>query len=287
MMLKVVPAVLFVGAAAFLSSSNVRDARASAAFKVPVVTIHAKEFSFTAPSTIPAGQVTLRLVNDGQQLHHVQVLQLTQGKTMADLEAAMKSKGPPPAWLVSVGGPNAAVPGATIEATLTLDPGNYVIACFIPSPGADATPHAMKGMIKPLTVSAEKGVTQAGAEVEATPTPDIHLELKDYGFVFSKPVTAGKHTIHVMNDGPQEHEAVLFKLAPGKHISDVNAYVEGGMQGPPPGKPIAGMAGLAKGRTGIFTDDFTPGTYGLTCFVPAPDGKIHAAHGMTLEFEVK
>jgi len=286
MMLKVVPAVLFVGAAAFLSSSNVRDARASAAFKVPVVTIHAKEFSFTAPSTIPAGQVTLRLVN-GQQLHHVQVLQLTQGKTMADLEAAMKSKGPPPAWLVSVGGPNAAVPGATIEATLTLDPGNYVIACFIPSPGADATPHAMKGMIKPLTVSAEKGVTQAGAEVEATPTPDIHLELKDYGFVFSKPVTAGKHTIHVMNDGPQEHEAVLFRLAPGKHISDVDAYVEGGMQGPPPGKPIAGMAALGKGRTGIFTDDFTPGTYGLTCFVPAPDGKVHADHGMTLEFEVK
>jgi hypothetical protein len=286
MMLKVVPAVLFVGAAAFLSSSNVRDARASAAFKVPVVTIHAKEFSFTAPSTIPAGQVTLRLVNDGQQLHHVQVLQLTQGKTMADLEAAMKSKGPPPAWLVSVGGPNAAVPGATIEATLTLDPGNYVIACFIPSPGADATPHAMKGMIKPLTVSAEKGVTQAGAEVEATPTPDIHLELKDYGFVFSKPVTAGKHTIHVMNDGPQEHEAVLFRLAPGKHISDVDAYVEGGMQGPPPGKPIAGMAALGKGRTGIFTDDFTPGTYGLTCFVPAPDGKVHADHGMTLEFEV-
>lgn len=286
MMLKVVPAVLLVGAAAFLSSSTVRDARANAAFKVPVVTIHAKEFAFTAPSTIPAGQVTLRLVNDGKMLHHVQVLELMDGKTMADLAAAMKSNGPPPAWLVSVGGPNAAVPGATIEATLTLDAGNYVIACFIPSPG-DSTPHAMKGMIQPLTVSAEKGVTQAGAEVEATPTPDIHLELKDYGFVLSKPITAGKHTIHVMNDGPQEHEAVLFQLAPGKHISDVNAFVEGGMQGPPPGKPIAGMAALAKGRTGIFTDDFTPGNYGITCFVAAPDGKVHAAHGMTLEFEVK
>jgi uncharacterized cupredoxin-like copper-binding protein len=287
MMLKVVPVVLFVGAAAFLSSSNVRDARASAAFKVPVVTIHAKDFSFTAPSTIAAGQTTFRLVNDGKELHHATVLKLEDGKTMADLEAAMKSNGPPPAWLVSVGGPNAAVPGETIEATLTLDPGNYVIACFVPSPGADAVPHIAKGMIHPLTVTAEKGVTQAGDEMAPTPTPDIHLELKDYGFVLSKPITAGKHTIHVMNDGPQEHEAILVQLAPGKHISDVNAWVEGGMQGPPPGKPIAGMAGMAKGRTGIFTDDFTPGTYGLTCFVPAPDGKIHAAHGMTLEFEVK
>jgi len=27
--------------------------------------------------------------------------------------------------------------------------------------------------------------------------------------------------------------------------------------------------------------------YGVTCFVPAPDQKIHAAHGMNLEFEVK
>jgi hypothetical protein len=286
MMLKVVPAVLFVGAAAFLSSSNIRDARASAAFKVPVVTIHAKEFSFTAPSTIAAGQVTLRLVNDGQQLHHVQVLKLGEGKTMGDLEAALKSNGPPPSWLTAVGGPNAAIPGATIEATLTLDAGNYVIACFVPSPG-DPTPHVMKGMIQPLTVSAEKGVTQAGAEVEATPTPDIHLELKDYGFVLSKPITAGKHTIHVMNDGPQEHEAVVVKLAPGKHISDVGAWVAGGMQGPPPGRAIAGMAGLAKGRTGIFTDDFTPGNYGIICFVPAPDGKMHSDHGMTLEFEVK
>jgi hypothetical protein len=286
MMSKVVPVVLFVGAAAFLSSSNIRDARASAAFKVPVVTIHAKEFAFTAPSTIPAGQVTLRLVNDGKLLHHVQVLRLGEGKTMADLEAAMKSNGPPPAWLTSVGGPNAAIPGATIEATLTLEPGNYVIACFIPSPG-DPTPHVMKGMIHPLTVSAKQGVTQAGAAVEATPTPDIHLELKDYGFVFSKPITAGKHTIHVMNDGPQEHEAVLVQLAPGKHISDVNAWIEGGMQGPPPSKPIAGMAGLAKGRTGIFSDDFTPGTYGLICLIGAPDGKTHADHGMTMEFEVK
>jgi uncharacterized cupredoxin-like copper-binding protein len=286
MLLKVVPVLLFVGAAAFVSSSNIRDARANSAFKVPVVTIHAKEFAFTAPSTIAAGQVTLRLVNDGKMLHHVQVLRLGEGKSMADLEAAMKTNGPPPAWLTSVGGPNAAVPGATIEATLTLEPGNYVIVCLIPSPG-DPTPHMMKGMVHPLTVSAEKGVTQAGAEVEATPTPDIHLELKDYGFVLSKPITAGKHTIHVMNDGPQEHEAVLVQLAPGKHISDLNAWIEGGMQGPPPSKPIAGMAGLAKGRTAIFSDDFTPGRYGLICFVPAPDGKTHADHGMTMEFEVK
>jgi hypothetical protein len=47
------------------------------------------------------------------------------------------------------------------------------------------------------------------------------------------------------------------------------------------------MAAMAKGRTGIFTDDFTPGTYAITCYVGAPDKKTHAEHGMSTEFVVK
>ena len=284
-MLKVVPLALLVGAAAFVSTSKVREVHAGA-FKVPVVTVHASEFAFTAPKSIAAGQTTFRLVNDGKQLHHITIFKLEQGKTLKDLEAAMKSDGPPPAWLVSVGGPNAAVPGATIDATLDLAAGNYVLACLIPSPG-DETPHMMKGMVAPLTVSASSGVTQAGGTYAPTPAPDVHLVVKDYGFAFSKPINAGKHTVHVMNEGPQEHEVIMLKLAPGKHVADFNSWALTGMKGPPPAMPIAGMAGMAKGRTGIFTDDFTPGTYAITCFVPAPDKKMHSEHGMSLEFAVK
>ena len=284
-MLKVVPLALLVGAAAFVSTSKVREVHAGA-FKVPVVTVHASEFAFTAPKSIAAGQTTFRLVNDGKQLHHITIFKLEQGKTLKDLEAAMKSDGPPPAWLVSVGGPNAAVPGATIDATLDLAAGNYVLACLIPSPG-DETPHMMKGMVAPLTVSASGGVTQAGGTYAPTPAPDVHLVVKDYGFAFSKPITAGKHTVHVMNEGPQEHEVIMLKLASGKHVADFNSWALTGMKGPPPAMPIAGMAGMAKGRTGIFTDDFTPGTYAITCFVPAPDKKMHSEHGMSMEFVVK
>lgn len=286
-MLRVVPVALFVGAAAFLSTSQFRDTRTDAAFKVPVVTVHASEFAFTAPKSIGAGQTTFRLVNDGKLLHHISILKLEQGKTMKDVEAAMKTPdAPPPKWLVAVGGPNAAVPGSTIEATLDLAPGNYVLACFIPSPG-DPTPHAMKGMVAPLTVTAASGVMQAGGAYAPTPSPDVHLVLKDYGFQFSKPITAGKHTIHVMNEGPQEHEVIMLKLAPGKHVADFNKWALGDMKGPPPAMPIAGMSGMAKGRTGVFTDDFTPGTYAITCFVPAPDKKMHSDHGMSTEFVVK
>jgi hypothetical protein len=285
MFLKTVPFILFVGAAAFVTSSTVHDTRAA---KIPVVTVHAKDFAFDAPKTIPAGMTSFKLVNDGKNLHHLQIVKLEEGKTFADLQAFLKNPGPTPAWIVSVGGPNAAVPGSTIEATLNLEAGNYVIACFIPSPG-DPAPHFTKGMIQPLTVTAASGVAQAGASMVEAPTPAVHLVLKDYGFAFSKPLHAGKNVIHVMNEGPQEHEAVFVKLAPGKHISDFNTWATtGDMKGPPPAMPVDGMAGLAKGRTGIFTANLTPGTYGLICFAPdAKDGKAHSVHGMTSEFTVK
>src|SRR5258708_39606929 len=72
----------------------------------PVVTVHAKDYSFVAPKTIKSGASTWRLVNDGKELHHLSILKLDKGKTVADYVAAMKKGGPPPAWTHNVGGPN-------------------------------------------------------------------------------------------------------------------------------------------------------------------------------------
>jgi uncharacterized cupredoxin-like copper-binding protein len=282
-MLRTIPAIAFAIAAVAAPSV----ARSTRTFKnVPVITVHAKEFAFAAPTTVAPGQTTFRLVNDGKQLHHLSILQLAKGKTFADVQAALKNPAAFPTWLIEVGGPNAAVPGATVEATLTLEAGNYIIACWIPSPGEQA-PHAVKGMLQPLTVAAG-GVMQAGAATAPAPVPDVHLVVKDYGFKFSKPLTAGKHVVHVMNEGPQGHEVIFVQLAPGKHASDfVTWATTGGMKGPPPAKPIDGMAGLSKGRTGIFPVDLAPGNYAITCFVPdSKDQKTHAQHGMTTEFTV-
>ena len=253
-----------------------------------VVTVHAKEFAFILPASIPAGTTTFRLMNDGKEVHQISILQLAKGKTIADYAAAMKAGKPAP-WASGVGGPNAAGPGQTIEATLTLDAGNYVLVCWVPSPGLPPVPHIAKGMIQPLTVTASRGVAQASATttVASDPTPDVHLELSEYTFKLSKPLTAGKHTIHVMNTGTQEHEAVVFKLAPGKTTKDADAWFEGGMKGPSPVEPMPGMAGLGKARTGTFTAEFTPGKYGLICYIPdAKDGKPHSMHGMVQELTV-
>jgi uncharacterized cupredoxin-like copper-binding protein len=285
-MIRAVPAALFVVAA--VASPSIRDAAiAPNSLKHPVVIVHTKEFAFIAPASIAAGTTTFRLVNDGKEVHQISILQLAKGKTLADYAAAMKANKPAP-WAIGVGGPNAAEPGQTIDATLTLDAGNYILVCWVPSPGAQV-PHMAKGMIQPLTVTAPGGVTQAGASTSYLPesTPDVHLELSDYAFKLSKPLVAGKHTIHVMNTGAQEHEAVILKLAPGKTMKDADAWFEGGMKGPAPIESSPGMAGLGKGRTGSFTTNLTPGRYGLICYIPdAKDGKPHSMHGMVQEITV-
>ena len=282
-MIRALPAVLFVVAAS-VSPSLGDAAIVSTSFKHPVVTVHAKEYAFTAPEHIAAGTTTFRLVNDGKEPHQVSILKLAPGKTPADFLAAAKANQPTP-WAVGAGGPNTAGPGETIEATVTLDAGNYLLVCWVPSPGAPV-PHLAKGMIHPLTVTAAAASVKAVAYAPDA-VPDVRVDLTDYTFTFSKPLTAGTHTIQVVNHGPQEHEAVFQKLAPGKTMKDVDAWFEGGMQGPAPLAPAPGMAALGKGRTGTFTMTLTPGRYAVVCFVPdAKDGKPHEMHGMVQEFSV-
>jgi len=244
-----------------------------------VVTITATDYHFDAPAEIPAGLTTFRLVNQGHEAHHALLIRLADGKTAADLGAAMKQHdGPLPTWAVVAGGPNAPAPGASTEATIALTPGAYVMLCVIPS--ADHAPHFSKGMVAPLTV------TPATTVAAIEPTNDLTLKLTDYAFDVSAPITAGTHTFRVDNSGSQAHEAVLVRLAPGKSALDLAAWFDN-EQGPPPGEPIGGITPISVGQHAYFTKDFTAGRYAWICFWPdAKDGKPHLAHGMIKEFTI-
>src|SRR4051812_16767934 len=73
-----------------------------------VVTVTATDFKFEAPATVAGGTVTFRLQNSGKEVHHLWLVQLLNGKTLADFQKAMDTwtGGPMPAWAVDVGGPN-------------------------------------------------------------------------------------------------------------------------------------------------------------------------------------
>jgi hypothetical protein len=244
------------------------------------INIVATDFAFEMPDTVGGGVVKMNLENRGKELHHVTLVKLEDGKTIENFMAAMQQQGPPPPWMKFVGGPNPAGPGQTISGASVLTPGNYLAICFIPSP--DGAPHVAKGMARPFTVTGSDSMPAV-----LPPTADT-IRLTDYDFEPSRPITKGEHTFIVTNAGPQPHEIVVVRLAPGKTIEDFGKWAEGGLKGPPPAAPVGGVATMDAGRTAQFTADLTPGEYGMICFVPdSKDGKPHLAHGMMKQFKVE
>lgn len=243
-----------------------------------VVHVVATEYRFEMPARLPAGPTLFHLTNKGSQLHHMTIIKLGRGKTVADLTSL--PPGPFPAWAVFMGGPNSPMPqGGQDEDIVDLTPGHYAVVCLIPGP--DGKPHMMQGMEHALTVTPSH-------RKRTMPASDLGLKLADYTFTFSAPPTAGHHAIRIVNRGGQPHEAEIFRLAPGKKGADILQWVATGMQGPPPGMPVAGVTGMAPGRSNTLLVDLNRGDYALLCFMPdAKDGKPHAAHGMIYDFKVE
>jgi hypothetical protein len=242
------------------------------------VVVRAADFAYRAPDTIPAGVTRIRLVNDGREMHHAQLVRIAPGHTLDELLARLAAR-ERPAWATWVGGPDVALPRGAGEVVAALTPGQYALLCFISSP-SDHRPHVTKGMARALTV------VPAAGRGAAEPAADVRMVLDDYTFTATPAIRAGRHTIRVVNAAEQPHEVAIVRLEPGRTAADVLAWARA-QNGPPPGEPIGGTATLATGESNLVTATFTPGEYALFCFAPdAKDGKPHVAHGMVRQFRV-
>lgn len=247
----------------------------SAAAAVPQeVKIAAQDFVFEAPDTISAGMTTFRLTSTGEP-HHVQLVQILEGKTYEDLVAAMREMKPgvvPPAWMRMVAGPQPPQGTEETNVTLSLDAGTYALVCFIEGP--DRVPHLAKGMMQSLTV-----VPGSGPSAPA-PNADVTVAITDYTWTFTPELTTGRHTLKFENHATQPHEAVVVRLLEGKATDDVMKWAET-FAGAPPFTWGPGVSNFSPGAPVFVTGDFTPGDYLLLCFYPdAKDGKPHVMHGM-------
>ena len=244
-----------------------------------VATFTATDFAFAGPQELPAGVTTIRLLNRGTEPHHAVVARLDSGKTAADLAAlAASNETEDPAWLVWVGGVSAIMPGDSAASTGMLTPGTYAVVCFISGP--DGLPHVQKGMITSFQVTPAEGA------MAAEPDADLEIHMVDYAFELSQPLSAGTHTIRVVNDGPQVHEVQLIRFAPGKTMEDMGAWMAN-PQGPPPAVALGGTGGLTAGQHNYITVTLEPGEYALICPVPdREDGRPHTAHGMVMPFSI-
>lgn len=241
--------------------------------------VHAADYSFTAPDTVVAGLTRIRLISSGPSLHHLQLARLDSGKTVDSVMAALRRPGPPPGWMHVAGGPNPGVPGDTTEIVTALEAGTYAMLCFVPD--SAGMPHVFHGMARALTV-----VPATGPAVAEGPA-DVEIALSDFTFTESTPLTAGKRTVRVRNNGPQDHEMFIAKLDSGVTAQQLLTWVNTGMHGRPPARPLGGVSAIAPGMHADVILTLTPGDYALICFLSdATDGREHAMHGMIKQIRV-
>jgi hypothetical protein len=129
----------------------VAGTRGAAALPSTTVEARTSDYKFTMPA-LTVGTHTIHYINDGPAIHEIQLVRLNEGATMESYMAAMApgATTPPPGAVV--GGPGALSPGGDNYWTVTLEPGRYIVVCFVPDP--DGTPHAMKGMIQEISIPA-------------------------------------------------------------------------------------------------------------------------------------
>lgn len=245
----------------------------------PVVTVVAHDYAFStpAPSSVPAGPVTFRMINAGKELHMMGVVWLG-AHSFRDFVAAVQGDSTFPG-AYGAGGPDAVMPGDTSYATVILEPGHVALACWVE--GEDGKMHVMKGMMTALDVS------PAGAHPAEMGKADLALTLRDYAIEMSGAPAPGHRAFRVENRGPGVHDVELFRMAPGATMADIDAWLHHPGKGSSKARPLGGMVGIEHGHHGWFSVNLTPGDYVLVCWIPGEKGVPHyAGHGMLKRFHV-
>ena len=125
---------------------------------------------------------------------------------------------------------------------------------------------------------------------DETAAPVVEVRGDEYAYVMPDRIDGGAVTMRFTNTGEELHEYALARLDEGKTQADVDAYLAdpASLEGGPPSwiEDVGGVPTLSQGEEVSITRELRPGRYVLLCFVPAPDGRPHIAHGMVRTFEV-
>jgi hypothetical protein len=234
--------------------------------------IEATEYAFKTLGSIPAGVTTVQLRNLGKENHEAQLVKLNQGVSIDQLLAAFQQAGngpPPPDIFTFEGGPAETVPNRTSEVVLNLREGQYALLCFVEAP--DKQPHAAKGMVLPITVTAASGAAAALPAGSGT----IALGSGTIGVPDS--IAAGRSTFRVTNQGKSPRAFFVGSIPADKTLADLQQALAD-PNGPPPWfQANGGMDGLGPGGTGAVVLTFAPGKYAAVDVAfsdEPPTGKI-------------
>jgi hypothetical protein len=121
------------------------------------------------------------------------------------------------------------------------------------------------------------------------PATNINVTAKDFQFSDFPPTVAVDNLakLTIKNEGTQDHESAILKLADGKTVADVQTFLASKTpSGPPPFALAGGTTATAPGTSSSVTQALPAGSYAFICYVAGPDGVPHFAKGMISPFAV-
>ena len=235
--------------------------------------------------TVPAGWTTFRLINASPDIHLVQLLKfndevdITAEKFIEEVshnvqEAIYLLHDPDvdsdemlnlvhfPDWMGQwsyMGGPGLITPGLTADATVNLEPGTYIIECYIKN--EDQMMHSVLGMIALLEVTEASGP-------RAEPEADLEITVSETGIQVHDEPSAKTYSVRVNfeeRETPGYRNVNLVQLDENIDLNELSLWLNGwnwgGLVSPSPFRFVGGISAMDAGHSGYFTVDLEPGEY--------------------------
>lgn len=274
-----------------LNNSTLETANASVK-ALNTVKITSTGMNFDAPDEIPSGWNTFSYHNKGHVPHFFFLASLPEGITLEmykeqvtlpfnNILKIMRGEAPDgptdlPEWFgphLYSGGSGLLDPGMTAVTSLNLEEGNYLIECYVKTPGGDF--HSVIGMLDEIRVTSEDSKAkepkaQANISIDASglylndeiSRPGNHTFSVD----FAEGSTADVHLVRIEDPVATNSEVLKEWIYWANNVGQPN---EGLMTPAPDGLTfLGGVQELFNGGSAYFQAVLKPGTYALISEVP-------------------
>lgn len=276
-----------------------------------IVDVNISGLSFSAPDRVPSGWLTFRVHNSSPMVHFAVVEKLPPGISIAEqqkeaapvfqqgmdllsqgeTEAAQMKFAELPEWFSRVqylGGPGLTSGGKTSQTTLRLEPGTYLLECYVKTNGRFHSYNPLPGQYGMVHEFIVTGEPSAVREPEAT--LDLTIST-DGGIIAPAHIKPGRQTfaIHFTDQKVYAnfagHDVHLARITKDTDLDQLENWMDWtrphGLETPAPVTFLGGSNEMPAGNTAYYTVSLQPGRYAWIAEVPAAREK-----GMLKTFEV-
>lgn len=255
----------------------------------PVVEITARDYSFAGvPDTLKSGWTTLKLINAGMEPHFILLdfppdsirvddfvgeagaafdtvwARLRSGRIDRQ-QAGQQLVELLPEWYFGtrqMGGTGMIGAGDTTQTTLKLQPGYYILECYVKD--AEGRFHVSLGMVEDFVV------TDDSTEAEP-PRADMHITLTNSDITLEGTPASGRQTFAVHFEEHPEvglgNDMHLARVSEEGNLDTLRTWMDwmnrNGLTPNPPADFLGGTQEMPVGNTAYFTVQLEPGSYVL------------------------